>query len=62
MSNLIFEKELVKTLGINRRTAYYWRLQGMPFVLTNGGVFRYSYDLVEVKKWAKEHNKLKGAI
>jgi len=57
LSKLIFEKELVKALKINRRTAYYWRLQGMPFVLTDGGIYRYSYDLAEVKKWAKAHNK-----
>lgn len=62
MAKLIYEKELVQILGINRRTAYYWRLQGMPFILTDGGVFRYSYDLAAVKKWAKEHGKLKGAV
>jgi len=57
MSKFIHEKELVQLLGINRRTAYYWRLQGMPFTLASDGVFRYLYDFSVVKKWAKEHNK-----
>ena len=56
-AELITEKELVKALKINRRTAYYWRLQGMPFVLSDSGVYRYRYDLEAVKRWAKEHRK-----
>lgn len=57
MAELITEKELVQALGINRRTAYYWRLQGMPFVVSGSGVYRYRYDLEEVRRWAKEHRK-----
>lgn len=57
MPKLINEKELCEIIGISRHTAYYWRLQGMPYNFAQYGIYRYLYDLLEVKKWAKEHNK-----
>ena len=57
LPKLINEKELRKAIRITRHTVYYWRLQGIPVVLTDGSVYRYLYDLKAVKVWAKEHNK-----
>jgi len=57
LPKLINEKELYKAIGVSRHTVYYWRLQGLPSVFAESGVYRYLYDLAEVKKWAKEHNK-----
>jgi hypothetical protein len=56
---LISEKDLCERIGIVRKTAYYWRLQGMPTILFVRVHLQYFYNLETVIQWAiKNHKKI----
>lgn len=57
MSNVLFtEAEIAEKFGVHRKTLYFWRLQGMPFVEISR--LRIAYDEVPVREWMKAN--LKG--
>lgn len=55
MKSLFSEKQMVERLGINRKTLYLWRKQGMPFQML--GIGRIGYNEKNVRKWCNANLK-----
>jgi len=55
MKILFSEKDMSELLGVNRKTLYFWRLQGIPFETI--GRIGIAYKENDVRNWCKANLK-----